>query len=107
MDRTALAIAQHLDFDVAWLFEIAFEIDITIAERRLGLGLGGLDGILEFGLGARHLHAAPTAARRRLDQHRIADVLGDVPGLADVADAAFRARYDRNAELLGGPLGFD
>jgi hypothetical protein len=55
----------------------------------------------------RHLHAAPAAAGRRLDEHRIADVIGDLSGLGDVADRALRARYDRQPEGLGGALGLD
>ena len=33
MDGVALAVAQHLDFDVARLFQIFFQIDGVIAER--------------------------------------------------------------------------
>src|SRR5436190_2552891 len=107
MDRIALAIAEDLDFDMARPLEIFFEIDITIAERRLRFCLRRLDRILKVGFGMRDLHASPTAAGRRLDQHRIADISGGAAGLADVVDTAFRSGNDRYAEFLGGSLGFD
>ena len=37
MDGVALAVAEHLDFDVARLLEIFLEIDRVVAERRLAL----------------------------------------------------------------------
>ena len=39
MHGAALAVAQHLDLDVARLLEILLDIDIAIAEGRLGLRL--------------------------------------------------------------------
>ncbi len=61
----------------------------------------------EVVLGARHLHAAPAAAGRRLDEHRVADLRGDALGVVLVGDAALRARHARDAEALGGALGLD
>ena len=37
MDRIAIAVAKHLEFDMARIAEIFFEIDGVIAEGRLGL----------------------------------------------------------------------
>ena len=42
MHGVALAVAEHLDLDVARLLEILLEIDRVVAERGLGLGPGGL-----------------------------------------------------------------
>ena len=47
------------------------------------------------------------AAGGGLDQHRIADFVGDRFGFVVGADAAVRARHHRNAEALGGALGLD
>ena len=41
MDGVALAVAEHLDFDVAGALEIFLDIDGVIAERGLGLGARG------------------------------------------------------------------
>ena len=56
---------------------IFLEIDRIVAEGGLGLAARGRKRVGELGLAARDLHAAPAAARRRLDQHRIADLGGD------------------------------
>ena len=41
MDGVALAVAQHLDLDVARLLEIFFEVDRVVAEGGARLGAGG------------------------------------------------------------------
>ena len=76
MDGAAMAVAEHLDFDVARPREIFLEIDRVVAERGLRLGARGGERV-ETGRRrlARDLHAAPAAAGRRLDQHREADRL--------------------------------
>ena len=107
MNRVALAVAEHLDFDVARLFEILLDVNGVVAEGGLGLGAGGRQRVREIVLDARHLHAAPAAARRRLDEHRVADFSGDALGVILVRDAALRARHARDAEALGGALGLD
>ena len=63
------------------LLEVALHVDRVVAEGGLGLGLGGLDGLDQVVRGLGHLHAAPAAAGRGLDQHREADGLGRRDGL--------------------------
>ena len=43
VDGVALAVAEHLDLDVARLGEVLLEIDAVVAEGGLGLGARGLD----------------------------------------------------------------
>jgi hypothetical protein len=66
MDRVALAVGENLDFDVARVFEELLHIDLIVAERRLGLGLGHRHGIAEVRLGVHDAHAAPAAAAEAL-----------------------------------------
>ena len=70
MDGVALAVAEHLDLDVARLLEVLLDIDRIVAEGGLGLGLGGLERVDEVVLRARHLHAASAAAGGGLDDDR-------------------------------------
>ena len=77
MDGPAPAVAEHLDLDVAGLFEVLLEVDGVVAERRLGFRARRRERAVELVAGPRHLHAAPAAARRGLDQHGIADLVGD------------------------------
>ena len=72
-----LAVAEHLDLDVARLVEIFFEIDGIVAESGLGFAARAGERMREIFGRTRDLHAAPAAAGRRLDEHRIADLLGD------------------------------
>ena len=74
MDDAALAVADHLHLDMARPLEIALEIDRIVAEDGFRLGLRDRQQPRELGGVARHLHAAPAAARRGLDQHRVADL---------------------------------
>ena len=76
MDGVAVLIGQHLHFDVPRMLDVLFQIDAAVAEGRLGLGPGLLQGHLQHQLVQRHAHAAPAAAGRRLDQHRKADLVG-------------------------------
>ena len=107
VNGAALAVAQHLDLDVARLLEVLLDIDIAIAESGLRLRLGRAHGEFEIGLGASHLHAAPAAAGSGLDDDRIADVGGHAARFRKVRDAAFRARNHRDAKILGRELGGD
>ncbi len=105
--RTALAVAQHLDFDVARLLEIFLEVNVTIAKSRLGLRRGGGHGEFQIGLSAGNLHAAPAAASGGLDDHRIANVLGDQFGFANLRNSTLRTGNHRNTQCLGCTLGLD
>ena len=55
------------------LFQIFLDIDGVVAEGGFGLAARGRQRGRQFGRLAHHFHAAPAAAGRRLDQHRIAD----------------------------------
>ena len=107
MQHLAVGIRDHLDFDVARLLQIFFHIDGIIAERRFGFGARGGKGERQFGRRARHLHAAPAAAGRRLDQHRIAHLFGELRGFGFGRDGAVRAGHGGNAERFHRLLGRD
>jgi hypothetical protein len=107
MDGAAAAIAEHLDFDVARLLQIFFQIDRGIAECGLGFIGGGRQRQHQVVGGLRNLHAASAAARRRLHQHRKADCLRDGHRIVFRTDAAVGARHHGNAEPLCGLLGLD
>ena len=96
MDGAAAAIAEHLDFDVARLLQIFFEIDRGVAERRSGLVGGGRKRQHQIVRCVRDLHAASAAARSRLHQHRKADRLCDRHGVVVGADRAVGAGHHGN-----------
>ena len=107
VDRLAIAVAEHLEFDVARVGEIFLHVDGVVAERRAGLGRRLAHQAFELVVGLDDLHSAPAAARRGLDQDRIADLLGELVRLGDAGQRAGGAGDQREAELGGGPLGLD
>ena len=107
MDRLAVAVAEHLEFDMPGIAQIFFHVDGGVAERGLRLRTGLLHQRFELVLGGHDLHAAPAAARGRLDDDRIADLGRERLGLFEVRDRAVRARNQRQAQGTGGALGLD
>ena len=69
MHDRAVMIAQHLHLDVPGVLEVLLDVDVGHAECRLGLPLGGLDGVAEFLRRAHDAHAASAAAGGRLHDH--------------------------------------
>ncbi len=71
-----VGVAQDLHLDVPCAVDVALVEQAAVAERRLGLACGRLDGGRQLGGVAHDAHAAPAAARSRLDQQRIAELAG-------------------------------
>ena len=91
VDAVAVRVAQHLELDVPRLDQVLLEVDRAVAEGGLGLGLGDHEAVPEALLVERDAHAAPAAARGRLDDHRVADVAGQRQRLLDVDQHVLRA----------------
>ena len=86
----------HLHFDVPGMLDVFFQVDFAVAEGRLGLGLGLLQGRLQRQVVQGHAHAAPAAAGRRLDQHRKTQLLGQRHRVASSRSGPrCRARWGR------------
>ncbi len=66
----AVRIGEHLHLDVVAGGEVALAEHGRIAERRLGFAAGGFGLRRQLGQVVDHPHAAATATRRGLDQHR-------------------------------------
>ena len=81
MHHGAMRVGQDLQLDMAGPVEVFLEIDGVIAEGRAGFGAGDAPGFFQFVRGLGHLHAAAAAAGSGLDQHGVADLLGDQGGL--------------------------
>src|SRR5436190_10531444 len=70
MDGPTVAVAQHLDLDVARLREIFLEIKRLIAEGGLGLRASGGERCDEVFRPLRYLHAPPAAPGSSLEENR-------------------------------------
>jgi hypothetical protein len=83
-DRVLVLVGHHLDLDVPRVLEELLHIDGRIAERRAGLRARRLHRVDQRGFGVHHAHAAPAAAARRLDDHRVAHAAADADDLLRV-----------------------
>ena len=99
----AVLVAEHLELDVPRRLDVLLDVDVADAERRLGLALRGLDGVRQLAGRAHDAHAAAAAAGGRLDDDRIADLLGELERLLLALDRAVAAGQDRHAGLLHHP----
>ena len=77
VDHVAVVVGEHLELDVARLLEEFLHVDLGVAEGGERLGLGDADRVQQRGVGVHDAHAAAAAAARCLDDHRVADILGD------------------------------
>ena len=107
MDHIAVAVAEHLDFDVARIDDEFLDEHAVVAERRRGFRTRArktLDHLVGL-IGDAHALAA--AARRRLQHHGIADFIGYPDGFLAVLDHAEIARHDADIGPRCEFLGFD
>ena len=107
MHHVAMAVRQHLQFDMARPVEIFLDINGIVAKRGARLGARQAERILELGRVARHLHAAPAAPRGRLDQDRIADPVRNRARRFHVRHCTVGARHQRDPQARHRRLGGD
>ena len=67
MDGVALGISKELHLDVTRTLEESLDEDCAVAERRLGLAHGALEGVLEIGHFAYDTHTAASTTHSGLD----------------------------------------
>ena len=75
VERVALRVGEHLDFDVARAREIFFQQHALVAEARFRFALAGGERAGKIRGFVDDAHALAAAAGRCLDQHRIADLV--------------------------------
>ena len=99
-DGVLVRVGEDLDLDVARVLEELLHVHRRVAERRAGLGARHLHRRDERRLGVDDAHAAPAAAARRLDDHRVADRPRRLDRLLRiVGQRAFGAGDARHARL--------
>ena len=105
VDHVALAVRHDLKFNVPGGEDQLLQIHLPVAKAGDGLGLGSVIGALQP-LGAVHLaHSPSAAAGRRLQQHGIAHLFGQLLGLLHVPQGAVGAGDHRHPRLLGQGAG--
>src|SRR5690606_41438676 len=71
IDCVTLTVSQHLNFDVAWVFQVFFHVHHVITESRFRFRFGHGDGLRQFSIAAYNAHTATAAAPGRFDDHRV------------------------------------
>ena len=104
VDAVAEPVDRDLDLDVPVVLQPALEVQRVVAERGAGLGAADRQHGGQLARRADHPHALAAAARRRLDEHRVADPLRLLEGVGLVAEQA-RARDRRQAVIGEQPAG--
>ena len=89
-DDASVRVGEELHLDVPRPLEIALAVEGPVAERSHRLALGGREGVVQLGGIAHDAHPAATAAGRRLDDEREADLLR--PSLREAWARRLRAR---------------
>ncbi len=105
MHDAAVRIAEHLHFDMARSGNVFLDQHAGIAERGLALARRAVERGVEVDMGVDAAHAAPAAARDRLDEHGIADLVGLLLEKLGALIVAVIARNDRRAGLGHQRLG--
>ena len=109
VDAVALLVAEHLDFHVAWLGQVALDQHVRVAEGVPGFPLGGGQGVIEVGHCFHHPHAFTTTTGNGLQQQREAAFFGLGPQQLRRLVFAVVARHQRHTGFfhnrLGGGLG--
>ena len=91
MDDVAVVITDDLDFDVAWLFDVLFEVDAGVFEGFFGFSTGCGNAGAEGDFIPGDSHALTTATGGGFDQYGVADAVGDLYGIFDIRDQSIAA----------------
>ena len=103
IDGVALAVRQHLNFDVTRVFQVFLHVNHIVTEGGFSFRFRHGDGLRQFSIAAHYAHTTTAAAARRFDDNRIADAfrMGTV-SIHIVGQRAVRAGYGRNARFFHG-----
>ena len=105
MHHVAVPVGENLHLDMARRLDVALEQHLVVAEGGKRLALRLRKRVVEFDDAPDAPHAAPAAARNRLDQHRIADLVGLLLQEIGVLSLAAIARHHRHAGKRHQSLG--
>ena len=97
VDQVAVVVAEDLHLDVLRAQDQLLEKDRVVAECLAGLRARALEQLGELAGAAHDAHAAPAAACRRLDHHRVAGLVGEGARRLQRLHRLRRPRHRRNA----------
>src|SRR5437867_2869123 len=92
-------VEQHLHLDMPGPKEVFLQEQVRVPEVRERDALGGLERRCELGRSVDPRHPDATAARGRLEDHRISEIGRDGPRLVDRLERSVHARGDGHPDL--------
>ena len=98
VNRVAVFVGKDLHLDVTRLDQQFFDVDASVAESRLRLAARRFEAGGKIRLTTNDAHALAAAARRRLDDQRVACTSSERLGRFNLLDHT-RARDDRDARV--------
>ena len=98
VDDGAVGIGEDLDLDVAWLGEVALDVDGAVAEGGDGLRPRQAQRRAELAFLPHEPHPLAAPTHRGLDHHGVAHLASQAGGFGLVRDRACRARHDRHLQ---------
>ncbi len=101
IDAIAMAVTQHLNFDVARLCDELFDENPVIAKAVGGFVLGGLEPFAGLIIIPGDAHTLATATGGSLDHHRVSDLVRNRDGLISVFNQTHITGHGRHVRLLG------
>ena len=107
IDAVAVLVAQHLNLDMARVFDKLFNEKPIIAKRGCGLRARPVEAFAHLIGIVGDAHALATAAGRCLDHHRIADFLGNAHSIIGGVEDAKIARNSGHPGIRSHLLGRD
>ncbi len=105
MNGVAVPVCKDLHLNMARRVDIFLDQDALVAESGLGLAHGGAKCSVEIGMLVDAAHALAAAAGDRLDQNRIADLIGFLLEEFRLLHLAMETRHHRHAGLFHQRLG--
>ncbi len=102
MDGVTVVVGDHLHLNVPRADQQLLQVERAVPEGFLGLLLRHLHGLAQLLLVFRHPDAPATAAGRRLDHYRVADLLRRFYRFVGGSDL-LRAGHHRHFGLPGQP----
>lgn len=107
VDHVTVAVTQKLDFNVLGAVQEALDEDGTVAESRLGLGCGTLEGLLELLLLPDNSHTTATTTEGSLDDDGESVLIGEALDFFELLDRAVGTGNDGDLALDGELTGRD
>src|SRR5262245_41741117 len=100
MSDVAVPVGDYLYFDMSRPLDIFFQVKRAVAECRLSLRAGQLEGRIHLFCGVHDAHALAAATRGSFEHYGVSDPGSGLPGLSRITQPLFCAWNNRRSRFL-------